>query len=114
MGAVMGIAIALLLALLPGGNAQGSRLQSAFSATTADQCLPLAADRAGEARRNLHKARGPHARRPDFDDGLAFVAAAPQLCGVATADASPRSAPARAQRPGRWPSTARAREPPLA
>ena len=113
-GAVLGIAVALLLAMLPGGAVHGARLQSAFSAAAADECPPSVADRASEARRSLHNPKGPNARRPDFDDGLAPVSASAGLSCIAPAAASPRPALARAQRPGRWLSAARARAPPRA
>jgi hypothetical protein len=113
-GAVLGIAVALLIALLPGGAATGSQLQSAFSASTAEQGVLAVADRAGEARRALPGARGPNARRPDFDNGLIPVAASAALAPAAPAAASPRFVLVRAQRPGRWFSSAQARAPPRA
>lgn len=113
VGAVLGIAVALLIAVLPGSGAQSARLQSAFSATTPDQCVLAIADRVGEARRSLQGAKSPNARRSDFDGGLIPVSASLSLRCIAPA-ASPRPALARAQQPGRWPSTARARAPPLA
>ncbi len=111
---MFGLVVALLIALLPGDAGPGSRLQSAFSAATPDQGLLAASDRAGDSRRSLQNAKGPGARRPDFGDTPALVPAVPGLARAAAAPASARPALARAQRPGRWLSTARARAPPLA
>jgi hypothetical protein len=112
-GAVLGIAIALLLALLPGGGVHAARLQSGISATSADHHLTPAADRTGEARRSLHKAKRPDPRRADFDGGLASLQQPSEFGGIAPA-APLRAAQAPAQRPTRWPSTAQARAPPRA
>lgn len=114
VGAVLGIAIALLLAIVPGSSTPASRLQSAFSATTVDQCLPLTAERAGEARRTLQKAKGPGARRADFDDGGVLPAAIALPVCIQPVAETPRLALAQGQQPGRWPATTRARAPPLA
>jgi len=113
-GAVLGIALALLIALLPGAAPQGSRLQSAFSATTLEQALVVASDRAGDSRRSLQNAKGPNPRRPHYGDAPALLAASIVRTRIAPQAASPRPALSQAQPPGRWPSTARARAPPLA
>ncbi|MCW3846518.1 hypothetical protein OF829_04655 [Sphingomonas sp. LB-2] len=110
-GAVFGIAAALLLSLL-GGGVHATRAHSAVSVAVADQCLPSAGDRAGDARRAVHP-KGANARRPDFDSGLALAA-----FGFALPCAAPQTARHRAvagaQARTSWPSTTRARAPPRA
>ena len=112
-GAVLGIAVALLLALLPGGAVHGSRLQSAISAAAADQSVIAAANRFGEARAALNKARGPKAR-PDFGDTPILLASALAFALLILGAASVRPPLARAQVPARRPATVRARAPPRA
>ena len=113
VGAVLGIAVALLLAMLPGGAVHGSRLQSAFAAASSDQPALTAANRLGEARAALSKARGPRAR-PEFGDTPVLLAGALALALILLGAASLRPPLVRAKAPARWPSTARARAPPRA
>lgn len=113
VGAVLGIAVALLLAMLPGGAVHGSRLQSAISAASADQSVIAAANRFSEARTALSKARGPKAR-PDFGDTPILLASALALALLILGAASVRPPLARAQLPARRPATVRARAPPRA
>lgn len=114
VGTVMGIAVALLLAMLPGSAVNTARVQSALSATSVDQSILATVNRLGEARASLAKARGPNARRPDFGDTPVLLAGAATLLLLAFAAASQRPARLLVQRPARWPSTARARAPPRA
>jgi hypothetical protein len=112
VGTVLSIAVALLLAALPGGSVNSARLQSPLGAASADQTVLAIANRFGEARASLQKARGPNARRPDFGGTpVLFAALAATLVLIAGAWLF-RPLPVRAQRPARWPSTARARAPP--
>ena len=113
VGAVLGIAVALLLAMLPGGAVHGSRLQSAISAASADQAVMAAANRFGEARAAFNKARGPNAR-PNFGDTPVLLASALALALLILGAASTRPPLARAQAPARRPATVRARAPPRA
>ncbi|MEZ0241888.1 MAG: hypothetical protein ACAH11_00825 [Sphingomonas sp.] len=114
IGAMLGIAVALLLAALPGVSITSTRAQSAFSAATADQSILATASRLGEARATPFKARGPNARRPDFGDTPFLLAAAATLALLLVAAAAQRPARLLVQRPARWRSTARARAPPRA
>ena len=113
VGAVLGIAVALLLAMLPGGAVHGSRLQSAISAASADQLVAAATTRLGEARTALNKVRGPRTR-PDFGDTPVLLASALALALLILGAASTRPPLARAQTPARRPTTVRARAPPRA
>ena len=112
VGTVLGLAVALLIAMLPGGIASGARSQM-LGAGAADQLVQAAANRLGETRSSFHKTRGP-ARGFDFDDTPLLPAAIAALILIASAAASLRPAPVRAQHPARRPSTTRARAPPRA
>jgi len=113
VGAVFGIAVALLLAMLPGGAVHGSRLQSAISAANADQLVAAATNRLSEARNALSKVRGPRTR-PDFGDTPVLLASALALAIILFAAVSIRPPQTPARRPARRPSNARARAPPRA
>jgi hypothetical protein len=107
-GAVLGIAIALLLAILPAGDDHAPRLQSAFGATTHEQCLAVA-DRVSEARRGVQGAR-----RADIDHGSVLLPAGIALpCPPPSADSAPPSL-ALAEAPAGWRNHAQARAPPRA
>ena len=107
-GAVLGVAIVLLLALLPGAGLHGARPLSSLGAAHIDQPLLAAAHRLGEARAELAKTR------PDFGDAPGLLAAALAAAFFLLAAASLRPPLARAQAPRRRPSTTRARAPPRA
>ena len=104
--ALLSIAIALLLSLLPAPSPRGvDRAGSAFSATTSEQCVTVSY-RGGELRRALPGARD--------HDPLDLPAQAAQVrCATAFA-IRPRPVLADAQTRAAWPSTARARAPPIA
>ena len=112
-GTVLGVAMALLLAMLPGIGFHGARMPSGLGAAHADQPLLTAASRLGDARAELSKARGPKVRA-DFGDAPVLPAAALALVFFLFAAASLRPPLARAPIPARRPSTARARAPPRA
>lgn len=57
--AVLGVAVALLLAMLPGVGFQASRPLSSIGATHADHPFLAATNRLGDATAQLNKARGP-------------------------------------------------------
>ena len=113
VGAVLGIAVALLLAMLPGGAVYGSRLHSAISTASADQSIIAAANRVGAARAAFNTARGPNAR-PNFGDTPMLLASALAVALLVLGAASTRPPLARAQAPARRPATVRARAPPRA
>ena len=108
--AVLGVAIALLLAMLPGIGLSGARPLSTIGAAHAEQLLP-AANR--DARADLSTARGPKTH-PDFGDAPVLLAAALAAAFVLLAAASLRLPLARAPVPGRRPTATRARAPPRA
>lgn len=112
-GTVLGVAMALLLAMLPGLGFHGARPFSAIGAAHADQPLLAAANRLGEAAADLSKVRGPKVRAA-FGDAPVLPAAALALAFFLLAAAALRPPLARAQVPARRPSTARARAPPRA
>ena len=104
--AVLCIAVALLLALLPDTRLDlRGRSGSAFSATTSEQCLAIA-DRHFDARRSLQKSgRADHSAVLPSELRFACSQAVPH---------APQQALVRVQAPQPWPSTARARAPPTA
>lgn len=107
-GAVLGVAIVLLLALLPGMGPQRARPLSAIGAAHVDQPFLAAAHRLSEARAELGKAR------PDFGDAPVLLAAAMAAAILLLAAASLRAPLIRARALARRPSTVRARAPPRA
>lgn len=107
-GAVLGVAVALLLAMLPGIGFQGARGPAAIGAAHSERPLLTAAARLSEARAELDKAK------PDLGSPPVLPAAALAFAFFLLASASLRPPLARAQLPARRPSTARARAPPRA
>jgi hypothetical protein len=112
-GTVLSVAVALLLALLPGVGFHGARPLSAIGAAHADHPLLTAANRLGEATAELGKARGPKTL-PAFGDAPVLLAAALAFAFFLFGAASIRPPLARVRVPARRPSTARARAPPRA
>ena len=112
-GAVLSVAVALLLAMLPGVGLTGAQPLSTIGAAHADQSLLTTANRLSEARAELGKARDPKAP-PDFGDAPVLLAAALAAAFLLVGTASLRPPLARVSAPRRWPSTARARAPPRA
>jgi hypothetical protein len=112
-GAVLSVAVALLLAMLPGVGFHGARPLSSVGAAHADRPLLTVANRLGEATQDLSKARGPKTL-PTFGDAPVLLGAALALAFFLFGAASIRSPLARAPVPARRPSTARARAPPRA
>lgn len=111
-GAVLGVAIALLLAMLPGVGPHGLRLPATIAAH-ADQPLLTTANRLSEARAELGKARDLKAR-PDFGDAPILLAGALAAACLLAGANSLRPPLARVSAPRRWPATTRARAPPSA
>ena len=104
--ALLSIAVALLLSLLPAPAPRGvDRSGSAFSATTSEQCVTVAY-RGVEMRRALPGVRD--------HDPLDLPPEAAQIRCPASLATAPRDALAAARDPAPWPSTARARAPPQA
>jgi hypothetical protein len=106
-GAMLGVAVALLLALLPGIGFQAAR-GPAISAAHSDRPLLNAAARLSEARAELDRAK------PDLGSPPVLPAATLAFAFFLLAAASLRPPLARARIPARRPSTARARAPPRA
>jgi hypothetical protein len=107
-GAVLGVAIALLLAMLPGIGVQGAKAPASIGAAHGERPLLTAAHRLNEARAALDKAR------PDLGSPPVLPAAALAFVFLLLGGATLRPHFTRAQLPARWPSTARARAPPHA
>ena len=108
VGAVLGVAIVLLLAMLPGAGPHGARPISALSAAHADQPALPAASRIAAARAEPGKAR------PDFGGTPLLLAGALAAAFLVLTAASLRPSLARAEAPRRRSTTARARAPPRA
>lgn len=107
-GAVLGVAIALMLAMLPGIGFQGSRGPASIGAAHSERPLLNAAARLSEARAELDKAK------PDLGSPPVLPAAALAFAFLLLGAATLRPPLARTRIPARRPSTARARAPPRA
>jgi hypothetical protein len=113
VGAMLGLAVALLLAMLPGGGLSANRLPAGLAAAAADQSILGAASRVVETRASVSKVRGPRVRE-DFGDAPMLPAAALALSLVLFGAILLRPPFARAPAPARRHSTTRARAPPRA
>lgn len=113
VGAMLGLAVALMLALLPGGGLSANRLPAGLAAAAADQSILGTASRIAETRATLTKARGPRVRA-DFGDTPVLLASALALALLLFGAATLRPRFVRAPAPARRPTTTRARAPPRA
>lgn len=113
VGAMLGLAVALMLAMLPGSGLSANRLPAGLAAAAADQSILGTASRAAETRATISKARGPRVRA-EFGDAPVLLAGALALALLLFGAASLRPPFVRAPTPARRPSTTRARAPPRA
>lgn len=108
-GAMLGVAIALMLAMLPGIGFQSGAASTGIGATHSERpLLTTAAARLSEARAELDKAR------PDLSSPPVLPAALLAFAFLLIGAVRLRTTAARAQAPARRHSTTRARAPPRA
>lgn len=107
-GAMLGVAIALLLAMLPGIGLHGAKAPASIGAAHGERPLLTATNRLNEARAELDKAK------PDLGSPPVLPAAALAFAFFLLGATTLRPPLRRARIPARRPSTARARAPPRA
>lgn len=107
-GTVLSVAVALLLAMLPGIGVHGGRASATIGAAHSERALVTATARLSEARAELDKAK------PDLGSPPILPAAALAFAFFLFGAVALRQPPARAPIPARRPSNARARAPPRA